>query len=709
MTINEILEQLNKKFGNVQDASWFKSLEKTAHSKNITAADWNSLILKAATNASDVEALKTAVAQALTHFTMLDAPIELGTGDNAVQQRQNQESGVTEGYFSFTGKNPNATELDSELTGEILYGASGAYAASFGGKSAAIGKRAFSEGTTTIAKGAYSHAEGNNSVALGAASHAEGSETTAKANYSHAEGGSTVGGGAYSHAEGLNTIAGDEAAHAEGENTKADARAAHTEGIRNTVYAEGAHAEGMGNIIGEAGQPSDAPDTGLYAHVEGSYNYVRGDHAHAEGQNNVIGLGANYAHVSGNDNVAKHAGAHLMGKGLVSGRQNQTVVGRYNEYDDDAMFIVAAGEKYEPRNILVVRPDGTVEFEGKYYDYVVTDSLQFRNIGSLKGRILVKNVTFTKDDNGSIYKVSNDTSLLEFVNTSMELAISFTIEGNTNCKILGLNLPDYASNIEIKNFGSVEDCKLKGHWAGSFVNCTHVENCSAAYITGCKYVINCELISERDAVVQNCDYVSGIRIGDDPFGNYTNDNVVCRNCNFIANVDANGTYIDCTYVDPNTCKGFVKDEDVGKVQVLTNDGTFQTAELGGNSGGGKLYQHCVTLLIPGSDLEPNRPQVQVTFTVFSKSSEQFGGQNPVEFILNTLTFDNEEGYGDVLSPYVGYVHDSFDTLTTHPLISVNYWSTTLQFTYYVDSLGSKFVDCTFNDVTNVSDIVKEVV
>ena len=70
-------------------------------------------------------------------------------------------------YFDFTGKNPNATSLDPTLTGNINKGATGNYATSFGGKSAAMGKRSLAEGTTTIAKGNYSHVEGDNSVALG--------------------------------------------------------------------------------------------------------------------------------------------------------------------------------------------------------------------------------------------------------------------------------------------------------------------------------------------------------------------------------------------------------------------------------------------------------------------------------------------------------------------------------------------------------------
>ena len=97
------------------------------------------------------------------------------TGIGSIHQKFDGDN-----YFDFTNKNPNATSLDSTLTGNITKGATGNYASSFGGKSAAMGKRSLAEGTTTIAKGNYSHAEGDNSVTLGADSHAEGYMTVSK-------------------------------------------------------------------------------------------------------------------------------------------------------------------------------------------------------------------------------------------------------------------------------------------------------------------------------------------------------------------------------------------------------------------------------------------------------------------------------------------------------------------------------------------------
>lgn len=178
-----------------------------------------------------------------------DIPTNLANGENkgSLQQVQDQESGVTEGYFKFTDKNPNATALDNTLTGEIQYGASKEFANAFGGKSAAMGKRSTAEGTTTIAKGDYSHAEGNSSVTLGVNSHAEGVQT--------------VSWGNGSHAEGSNTQALNDYAHAEGYYTKAQGYGAHAEGGWTEARSAYSHASGYGTIASSVNQM-----------VVGSYN-----------------------------------------------------------------------------------------------------------------------------------------------------------------------------------------------------------------------------------------------------------------------------------------------------------------------------------------------------------------------------------------------------------------------------------------------------
>jgi hypothetical protein len=187
-----------------------------------------------------------------------------------IQQTQDQEADIQEGYFNFRNKNSNAGSYDSDIKkwndGEdvVPYGAQGDYAAVFGGKAAALGKRSFAEGTTTIAKGKYSHSEGNNSVALGDASHAEGAVTTTRGYASHAEGNATISYGPYSHAEGELTKAYGQDSHAEGYKTEAGSMtngisASHAEGRETTACGASSHAEGYLTIA-----------NGQYSHAEGN-------------------------------------------------------------------------------------------------------------------------------------------------------------------------------------------------------------------------------------------------------------------------------------------------------------------------------------------------------------------------------------------------------------------------------------------------------
>lgn len=202
--------------------------------------------------------------------------LENGEGTSSVQQVADS---VADG-FDFTDKNPNATALDSTLKGTIAYGATGDFASSFGGKSAAIGKRSSAKGTTTIAKGNYSSAEGDNSVALGDDSHAEGYKTTAYGKGSHAEGQNTIAKEDYSHAEGNGSSAVGIIAHAEGENTQAKGYASHTEGYKTIAEALYAHAEGENTSALARGSHTDGLGTKAlyeYQHISGKYNDNKAD------------------------------------------------------------------------------------------------------------------------------------------------------------------------------------------------------------------------------------------------------------------------------------------------------------------------------------------------------------------------------------------------------------------------------------------------
>lgn len=169
--------------------------------------------------ASQLDAMEDGIIEAQKGVTNMEKGAQTGS-------TQQIPDGVANG-IDFSGRNLLAATYDVDVkkwhdaTEKVPYGATGLFAHSEGGKSAAIGKRAHAEGTTTIAKGDYSHAEGDNTVALGPHSHAEGSSTVAVGGGSHAEGNLTVAEGQFSHAEGIGSQALGSHSHAAGYYTKA--------------------------------------------------------------------------------------------------------------------------------------------------------------------------------------------------------------------------------------------------------------------------------------------------------------------------------------------------------------------------------------------------------------------------------------------------------------------------------------------------------
>lgn len=380
-----------------------------------------------------------------------DINIENGSGEASNQARQDG----TTGTFSFTGKNPNATALDPSLTGDIAYGAVGAYSTAFGGKSSAQGKRSFACGTTTIAKGDYSFASGDNSVALGADSHAEGGTTVSKGDKSHSEGSNTQALGDNSHAEGEFTAANAYASHSEGHNTSTLSElkvptggggtpsgggdtpsktpddtlggyshtqgdntqtlgyASHSEGVGTRAWGHYSHSEGLNTVAGEliengtlykvSGDAAHAEGhkttaSGKYSHAEGDSTTASGLGSHAEGKssaasgdyskalgnnteasgNQSLSLGAQTkargassisagvntvaegaaSLVGGTNSTVNGSNAFAWGLGLESNADGQSVLGRYNVPNAEALFQVGNGSSASHVNAFEVLSDG---------------------------------------------------------------------------------------------------------------------------------------------------------------------------------------------------------------------------------------------------------------------------------------------------------------------------------------------------------------
>jgi len=322
--------------------------------------------------------------------TVLALNIENGIGKEAIQQKQDG----TTGTFDFTGKNPNATALDPTLTGQIPYGATGDFAASFGGKSAAQGKRSFSANTTTIAKGNYSAAFGDNSVALGNDSFVANYENTAAGKCSAAFGQLTISDGEASFTEGTGSAAkstlpdlssgggsGGSSGGSSGGTTEPDdwnddehiGNSVHVEGRGGTGYGVAAHVEngfglGYGHFSHVGGRSSQAGNIelvngvtkikggnativhGYYCKGLGDYDAVFGQSNNVSGkwditagfQNNITGNGA--AAFGANNNVSGDYGfAHGLNN-TISG-QNSSALGYINNVSATHSTAIGQGLK----------------------------------------------------------------------------------------------------------------------------------------------------------------------------------------------------------------------------------------------------------------------------------------------------------------------------------------------------------------------------
>lgn len=160
-------------------------------------------------------------------------------------------------------------------------------------------------------------------------------------NNAAAFGTSHILGGNYSFAEGFQTTNLGSHAHIEGSSNNTAQQAASN---YNSNYS--ARSITVDNAEQIWGLKQFALSNGKGAHVEGWNNVAIGDATHAEGYG-TMAL-ANYAHASG--------------EGTRATVQAQTVVGKYNEKDADALFIVGNGEGFnnsQRSNAFIVKKDGT--------------------------------------------------------------------------------------------------------------------------------------------------------------------------------------------------------------------------------------------------------------------------------------------------------------------------------------------------------------
>ncbi len=127
--------------------------------------------------------------------------------------------------------------------------------------------------------------------------------------------------GAFSYAEGYGATASNTASHAEGIKCTASGVYAHSEGNETVASSIDAHAEGCGCKASNG-----------HAHAEGYYTTASGAEAHAEGY----------------ETVASGQCSHAGGWGTKATVKAQTVIGKFNETNSSALFIVGNGSEGVP-------------------------------------------------------------------------------------------------------------------------------------------------------------------------------------------------------------------------------------------------------------------------------------------------------------------------------------------------------------------------
>lgn len=148
--------------------------------------------------------------------------------------------------------------------------------------------------------------------------------------------------GLYSVVEGLNNIAQGEYSHAEG---------VYTEAVGNYSHAEGTVSYAVG----------------AYSHVEGSGNYAIGDGSHAGGSESWAGT-----YDSNDRKIGNFSFVH--GDHVNAVANFQTVFGKNNIEDSDALFIIGNGDNPSQRSNLMVVGDNFIRMGNNNSSHTVIDS-----------------------------------------------------------------------------------------------------------------------------------------------------------------------------------------------------------------------------------------------------------------------------------------------------------------------------------------------
>ena len=260
-------------------------------------------------------------------------------------------------------------------------------------------------------------------------------------------------------------------------------------------------------------------------------------------------------------------------------------------------------------NAVQTREDGTrldaelQEIHNSTWDHIITTEDEFDEIEDYSGHILVHGMTFTRNHDLTL----QDNTFIEFrgcfiwddgapEDQPVEIKISAPITwGIHNCTVRGGRFVLAASD-DRRNFFSLtgmdrvtdvriylgEDTHVDGRI--QLYQCRNISDSDFTYASYCTNISNCRILAGKDGTeepgeygIDSCININGLNcMTDTTF-------FICKhisNVHIDENVESKAIhYEDCLYVDGDTCDGFYTDEDAGKINVITSDGTKTTISV----------------------------------------------------------------------------------------------------------------------------------
>ena len=209
------------------------------------------------------------------------------------------------------------------------------------------------------------------------------------------------------------------------------------------------------------------------------------------------------------------------------------------------------------------------------WDYVIDKLEDFttEKLATMSGKVLVEGIS--NDDILEDVEVPSAIELLEFSNSSLVVSL----RGSKSTKVKGF----YGSSLFdtvyplLTGFGAVEDC----HGPLMLYNCANVRRCGIRSAELCENLNDIVTVTayEDGSYVQfkECMIIDNVRIASDDTWWGWNE-IEFYQCKHVSNVHnitpsiATIDYVDCTFVDGDTCDGYYTEEDKGKVQVVNTSG-----------------------------------------------------------------------------------------------------------------------------------------